>query len=380
MRIAVDVRDLLIAKTGNRTYLEELSRALPEVTDRHKFIFLAPRWKPPAGNTVWHKILGHISLYLWKEVELPWRAWREGCDVVFCTDYIVPLFYAGETIPVFHDAGFWERPQDYNRLWRLLLDVLALPAARRSAATITVSQFSKQRLASLTGISRDRLRVVFEAPKSMSLAPQDLQSSKTTLARYDLVDKPFLLHVGVLEKRKNLPRLVEAFALAKQELAQDYRLVLVGQPGPKRDMDDSLLIKKTIHNLGLEQSVIMTGYISDEELPVFYQNANCYAFPSLYEGFGLPILEAFANDLPLVAANCASLPEIAGDAALFFDPYDIEDMAQQIVCAVNDDTARNRLVEAGRKRIREFSWETAAREIIEIMELVGEPQPINYDA
>jgi glycosyltransferase involved in cell wall biosynthesis len=214
----------------------------------------------------------------------------------------------------------------------------------------------------------------------MSLAPQDQLSSKKTLARYDLVDKPFLLHVGVLEKRKNLPRLVEAFALAKQELAQDYRLVLVGQPGPKRDMDDSLLIKKTIHNLGLEQSVIMTGYISDEELPVFYQNANCYAFPSLYEGFGLPILEAFANDLPLVAANCASLPEIAGDAALFFDPYDIEDMAQQIVCAVNDDTARNRLVEAGRKRIREFSWETAAREIIEIMELVGEPQPINYDA
>ena len=196
------------------------------------------------------------------------------------------------------------------------------------------------------------------------------------LGRYGLTDRQFLLHIGVLEKRKNLPRLVEAFALAKQQLPAGYRLALVGQPGPKQDLDDSRVIKETIQQHGLEASVLMTGYVSDDELPTFYQCASCFVFPSLYEGFGLPMLEAFANDLPLTAANAASIPEIAGDAALFFDPHDVHDMARKIVRVVNEDALRRNLIKAGRRRMKDFSWEKTAQEIIRIMDLVGEPLTI----
>ena len=379
MRIAIDVRDLRIAKTGSRTYLEELCRVLPESTDRHQFIFLTPRWNLPTGNAPWHKIWGHFAFYFWKEIELPWRAWREQCEIVFCTDYVVPLIFPGDTMPVFHGANFWERPQDYNRFWHFLLDVLALPAARRSVVTITVSEFSKRRLVSLTGISPDRLHVVYEAPKSVTLAQHDQSSRENVLDKYGLENRQFLLHVGVLEKRKNLPRLIEAFALAKQQLPPEYSLVLVGQPGPKQNMDDSQLIEDTIQRHGVQDSVVLTGYVSDGELPVFYQRAKCYVFPSLYEGFGLPILEAFANDLPLVAANAASIPEIAGDAALLFDPYNVKDMARQIVRAVNEESLRKNLIEAGRQRMDDFSWGKTAQEIISVMELVVEKRSVEHD-
>ena len=378
MRIAIDVRDLRVAKTGNRTYLEELCRALPVATDKHHFLFLAPHWELPVGSSSWKKILGHLAFYFWKEIELPWRAWHEGCNIVFCTDYVVPLFFPGESVAVFHDAGFWERPQDYNRLWRFLLDLLALPAARRSPATITVSEFSKRRLVSLTGISEDKLHIVYEAPKSATLRGIDRRTSENVLQKYGLEEQKFLLHVGVLEKRKNLPRLIEAFALV-QQLTGDLKLVLVGQAGPKQDMDNSRRIEKTIQHHGLENAVILTGYIPDDELGVFYQSGNCYVFPSLYEGFGLPILEAFANDLPVVAANTASIPEIAADAALLFDPTDTEDMARQIMRVIKEKAVRENLVEAGRRRLKDFSWERTAQEIVTIMEMVAKQQPVHHD-
>lgn len=379
MRVAVDVRDLHIAKTGNKTYLEELCRVLPEVNDEHQFLFLAPRWTIPAGKTAWKKILGHLAFYYWKEIELPWRAWRKKCDLVFCTDYVVPLFFPGDTMPVFHDAGFWERPQDYNRYWRSLLDLLALPAARRSEATLTVSEFSKGRLASLTGIPYENIEVVYEAPKSAVRSQQNLCLVKSVLEKHNLIDTPFLLHVGVLEKRKNLPRLVEAFALATRDLPPGIKLVLVGQAGPKQDMDDTHAIEKMIRKYGLEKSVMLTDYVSDDELLAFYQGATCYVFPSLYEGFGLPILEAFANDLPIVAADQTSIPEIAGDAALLFNPNNTEEMARQIARAVNEDALRQMLIQAGRRRLLDFSWEKTALEIVQIMERVVENRQKDHD-
>ena len=367
MHIAVDTRDLRIARTGNRTYLEELCRVFPTVTDAHQFHFIAPNWQIPSGKSPLHKIIAHLAFYWWKEIELPWHAWRKKCDVIFCTDYVVPLWASAATVPVFHDAGFWERPQDYNRLWRKLLNLLALPAARHAAAVITVSQSARERIASLTGIPLTKLHVVYEAPKHAATTsqPEDWQA---ILARYQLQNKPFMLHVGVMEKRKNLTRLVEAFAQAQPHLLPDYRLVLVGQPGPKIDMDDSTNIHNVIQRHGLAEKVILTGYVDDAALSTFYHQAAFYIFPSLYEGFGLPILEAFANNLPVAAARATSLPEIAGDAAVYFDPLNCTEMAAQIKQLAVESDLRRSLAEKGRQRLKVFTWEKTAQEIINVFE------------
>lgn len=368
LRIAIDTRDLFFARTGTRTYLEELCRALPAATDLHQFQFMAPRRRLPTGDSAAHKMLGHAAFYWWKEIELPWRLWREKSDVVLCSDYVAPLFSTAHTIPVFHGANFWERPQDYNKLWRALLDILGLPAARRAAAVITVSEFSKERLTALTAIPPAKLHVVYEGPKSAAVFKMDCAQRDAILRRYGLEPGSFLLHVGVMEKRKNLVRLVQAYDRARNDLPAGFKLVLVGQAAPKRDMDDSIQIKALIAELGLEKEVLLTGYVADDELPAFYQGASSYVFPSQYEGFGLPILEAYANDLPLTAANSTAVPEIAGEGALFFDPQDTHDMAAQMTRIVNDEELRERLIVAGRARLADFSWDKSAREILAIME------------
>ncbi len=364
MRIAIDTRDLHAARTGHRTYLEEICRAFPQVTNTYEFILLAPHWHLPPGKSALHKILGHLAFYWWKEIELPWRAWRRRCDVIFCTDYVVPLWAQSATVPVFHDAGFWERPQDYNGLWRKLLDFFALPAARRSAAVITVSQSAKARIAHLTHIPPEKLHVVYEGPKQAAIAPPD----KTVLEKHKLMQRPFMLHVGVMEKRKNLPRLVEAFALARPHLPPDMCLVLAGQPGPKLDMDDSAQIQAAIQRHNLADQVILTGYVPDDALSTLYQGACFYVFPSVYEGFGLPILEAFANRLPVLAARATALPEVAGDAALYFDPLDIDDIKAKLVSIANDAGLRRSLVQKGEQRLKDFTWQNTARQLITIFE------------
>ena len=333
---------------------------------------MAPRWRLPEGDSAGHKMLGHAAFYWWKEIELPWRLWREKSDVVLCSDYVVPLFSTAHTIPVFHGANFWERPQDYNRLWRMLLDTLGLPAARRAAAVITVSEFSRERLEALTGIPAEKLHVVYEGPKSTVINELSAGECDAILSQYGLERGLFMLHVGVMEKRKNLVRLIEAVELAKNSLPSGFKLVLVGQDGPKQDMDDSTNIRELISERGLEEDVCLTGYVTDEELGAFYQGARCYVFPSTYEGFGLPILEAFANRLPLVASNMTSIPEVAGNAAVFFDPYDTHDMASQIACVINNEDLRKQLIDAGQDRLTDFSWAKSARDILTIMESLEE--------
>jgi glycosyltransferase involved in cell wall biosynthesis len=180
----------------------------------------------------------------------------------------------------------------------------------------------------------------------------------------------FSLHVGVLEKRKNLPRLVEAFARFSTWIEHPYHLILVGPVGPKRDMDDSASIRATIERLGLEKSVVLVGHVPDHDLPAFYQGATFFVFPSLREGFGIPVLEAFNNDLPVVAADSTAIPEVAGDAALLFEPTDVEAMAQAMLRVATDNDLRASLVRRGRERTRLFSWDRTASRLIDLFEQI----------
>jgi glycosyltransferase involved in cell wall biosynthesis len=370
LRIAIDTRDLQIAKTGTRTYLEEICRAFARAEVDHEFILLQPAKKVVNGKSVWTKIMNHVRFYWWKQVALPWKAYREKCDLVFCTDYVVPYFSSCATVPVFHDAGFWERGDDYNSYWLKLLNLIAVPAALKALAIVTVSESAKARLVKSTGIPAGKIEVVYEAPKQTisgpSLSPAECSE---VLEKYGL-DRctPFILSVGVMEKRKNLPRLVSAFAQVVGQIPADIKLVLVGQAGPKKAMDDSKNIRDIIAQHGIESRVICTGYVPDRELGAFYQSALIYAFPSLYEGFGLPLLEAFANKLPVIAANATSLPEVAGDAAQFFDPFDVEEIGEVIIKVASDENLRAELINRGELRLEEFSWQKTAMQLMEIFE------------
>jgi glycosyltransferase involved in cell wall biosynthesis len=371
MRIAIDTRDLLLARTGARTYLVEVLAALERVAAPHVIVPLAPRRPPPVRRDAASKIREHLAFTWWKQVELPRLAQANRCDVIFCTDFTAPLVAKARPVPVFFDGNFWVTPEHYNRWWRLLIDKTAIPAARRAPAVVTISEFSRQEIAHYTHIPLARIAAIPIAPKTatkVALSPAD---TVRILHGYGLDDgTPFVLHVGVLEKRKNLVRLVEAFDRFRRQVGEPYQLVLVGQPGPRQDMDDSANIQAAVARLGLADCVRLIGHAPDADLPAFYQGAALFVFPSLREGFGMPILEAYSSRLAVAAANSSAIPEVAGDAALLFDPTDVDDMAAAMLQLAQDPALRAELIERGLQRTALYSWERTARELLALFERI----------
>jgi len=365
LTIAVDVRDLRLAKTGTRTYLEELCREFKKMeSDELHFCFLDTSISVYTGQNKLLKYIEHARYQFWKQVVLPLKAFVKGCDIVFCTDNCVPIIHLGyQTIPVFHDAFCFESPGTYGKLWLWLYMKTAVPAARRSRFVITPTEWSKKQIHRYTQIPDEKLLVVYEGPKH--LTPGEAANANTRLNKFALTPKGYLLHVGSMFKRKNIPALIEAFAIVKKN-HPDLKLVLAG-PTPANDFDsDFKLIEGAIEKTNLRDDVILTGYLSDTDLGIIYQNALLYVFPSTNEGFGIPILEAFKNYLPVLVANNTCLPEVGGNAVLQFNPFDVGDIAQKINIVVNDEALRGDMIHKGQERLKHFSWENTAGQLVGI--------------
>ncbi len=354
INICIDVRDLNIAKTGTRTYLDEIKSIFEKDTDpRFRFHFLNNRLPLYTGRNRFLKLIEHIRFFFWKQGILPFKAWLHGADIVLCTDFFVPWIRIGfQTIPVFHDAFFWEYPEHYNRYWRSLFVQTGLATARKSRFIVTPTTYTQKTISKMTGLPIEKLIPIYEAPKS------GLLEYKTPSDWQYLANQPFILHVGTFEKRKNLPTLLQAFKQLKASgKYPDLLLVLVGQQSPKFTIDGFNEMKASLQDPVIASHVHLTGYIPDEQLGWFYAHAAVYVFPSVNEGFGIPILEAMQHKTPVVIANNSCLPEVAGDAAIAVNPYDSAAYAQAIEQILNDTTLRQSLIEKGLERVQQFSWQ-----------------------
>lgn len=365
IRIGVDTRDLRLAKTGKKTALEELCREFRRYPDKDfEFSFFESRVAGYAGTNKWLLMLEHIRFQWWKQVVLPIKAIRNRCDIVFSADYFVPLIQIGfKTVQIYHDAFFYEYPSHYNGYWRFVFKNLAVPAARRSSFVVVPTEYAKERIHHYTRIPKEKLVTVYEGPKTLVVG-QHTQGLPGKLRQ--LENTKYLLHVGVMEKRKNLPALIASFKKLIDEGYSEYKLVLVGESSKKIFSDDYKNVKKAISDNGLEDQVILTGYLPDDELAQVYQHAFIYVFPSVNEGFGIPVLEAFRFGLPVLVANNSCLPEVGGDAVVGFDPYSVEDMSGKIKKLIDDPVLRNGLVQKGHERLNQFSWQKATAQIIDL--------------
>jgi glycosyltransferase involved in cell wall biosynthesis len=361
--VGIDIRDLKLAVTGTKTYLKELIQAFENIADPEiKYVFLDCNLPVYGGESKFLKGMEHIYYFIWKQILLPYNSWRKGCSVLFCTDYFVPLIQPGfKTITVFHDALFFEIPEQYNPVWLKIFKTLAMPGAKKSAHVVVPSNFSKQRLHHFTKIPIEKFVTIYEGPKS--ILEQLLPGEKLKQIIKEINSTPFLLHVGSLDKRKNLPRLIRALKLLKEKGHEHLKLVLVGKASPKIFINNEAEILATIQEQGMQENVIVTGYLEDEELGHLYRNALAYIFPSLYEGFGIPMVEAFQFQVPISAANNSCLPEIGAEAAIYFDPLEETAIANSIELLINDPFLRKTLTEKATKRLELFSWKNAAREL-----------------
>lgn len=308
----------------------------------------------------------HIRQQLWKQVMLPYKAWRNKCDIVYCNDYFAPYIHLNyTTVQLFHDAFFFEYPQYCNRIWLQLFKRIAIPAAKRSAFIITPTEYARQRVQYFTGIPHEKIIAIHQGPKTIPVT-----DSTTPLPEWLPVQQgvPYILHVGVLEKRKNLTSLLKAFHLFQQAGNTSFKLVLAGKGNGKIHSDDTANMMQTIKELQLEQEVIMPGYLPDELLNTVYRHATCYVFPSVNEGFGIPVLEAFQFGIPVMVADNTSLPEVGADAVITFDPYNIEEMAEKMHLLVHDTALQKKLAEKGYQRLKDFSWEKTAATLLSVFE------------
>jgi glycosyltransferase involved in cell wall biosynthesis len=363
LKIGIDIRDLKIAQTGTKTYLEELCKVFKKNNNlRYKFFFFDSILPVYLGNNRLLKLIGHFNYLIWKQISLPLKAWFKGIDILFCTDAVAPYIHLGyKTVPVFHDAFFFETPEHFNKIWLKITTLTAVAAAKRSPIVVTPSLYARQQINFYTQIPLAKMPVIYEGPKSLI--------SNTNYSESDIAAK-YILHVGVMNKRKNIPALIYAFKKLKEKGYTDLKLVLAGKIETKNFTTNYDEIKKAVKDSALENDIIFTGYISDEKLQSLYNKAFMYVFPSLNEGFGIPILEAFNHNLPVLVADNTCLPEIGGEAVVTFNPLNIDDIAAKMQMILDNPELKNSLIKKGQKRLEYFSWEKTAQLLLNEFERI----------
>ncbi len=287
----------------------------------------------------------------WEQFLAPLLLRRSGADLFHGVHSVVPLTCPVPSVVTVHDLAFIRFPGTFRAYNRLYLDLATRLSVRRAARILVVSEHTRREVIGLLGVDPEQVVVTPNAVRA-HFRPPDPAVLEAFRARRGLPER-FVLYVGTLEPRKNLTTLLEAYARVAQRLAAP---LLVG--GGKGWLYDAVF--QRLEALGLREQVRFVGYLEEEELPLWYAAATVFVFPSIYEGFGMPPLEAMACGTPVVASNTSSLPEVVGDAGLTVSPYDPEALAEAIIRVLDDAELRQELRERGLRQARAFSWRMTA--------------------
>jgi glycosyltransferase involved in cell wall biosynthesis len=368
MLIGLEASALHGCKSGVGYYTENLLSSVMSLAPEHKYVLFSNRdmgesWERLGGEVLYRRYLFRVRA-AWMQAMLP-RALREvGPDICHFTNYLAPLYSNCPYIVTIYDMTLFVTPR-LHRFKKLVLDRSLIPrVARRADAIITVSNSAREDIVRLLGVPRRKVKVIPGAVSSDFRPITDQAQLDAVRARYSLT-VPYILYVGTIEPRKNLLRLVRAFAQLKKR-GLPHKLAIVGQQGWHWSP-----IVAEVERLGLKRDVVFTGYVPFEDLPALYSAAEAMAFPSLYEGFGLPVVEAMACGTPVVTSNSSSLAEVADGAALLVNPRSVTQMADALYNINHDPDLRADLSERGLERAAQFTWEQSARATLDLYEQVG---------
>lgn len=300
---------------------------------------------------------------LWEQVAGPVALGRQRIDVAHAPVNVAPLLTRVPTVVTVHDLAFRIYPEQYPAAKRRYLDAMTRRSVRRAARVIAVSENTRQDVIRLYGVPPERVVVVPNGVPS-DLAPVDDRAALQALRDRHGLPEEFILFVGTLQPRKNLVGLLRAFGRLRDRVQAP--LVVVGAPGWQYQP-----IFDEAQALGVADRVVFAGYAAPEELRLWYSAATVFIYPSLYEGFGLPVLEAMACGAPVITSSTSSLPEVVGDAALLVDPTDLDAIAGSLERVLREPQLRRTLRQRGLARAREFGWERTARETVAVYRAVA---------
>jgi glycosyltransferase involved in cell wall biosynthesis len=382
VRIGIDARKL--HDFGIGTYIRNLLRQLARLDHDTEYVLLSrpedqavlsalgPNFRAVAERA------GNYSLS--EQLRIPMALRREKVSLFHAPHYVLPPLTGCRSVVTIHDCIHLMFPQYLpNRLALRYAKASIALAARRADRIMTVSESSKRDIMRFFGTPSDKIEVIYNSYDERFGIEPKAEDIERVRERYQLHD-PFVLYAGNVKPHKNLERLIDAFHLVRNRGLSDLKLVLIGD-----DISKYAALRRAVHRHQLHKYVRFLGYMPEDTLTAMYRLASVFVFPSLYEGFGLPPLEAMASGTPVVTSNLSSLPEVAGDAAILVDPYEPESIADGVYQVLTDRDLSASLRERGLARAHQFSWETSVRRVHHIYESVLHAKlpiaaPVQHDA
>jgi len=369
VRVAIDTRKL--HDFGIGTYIRNLLRHLARLDRESEYVLfcrpedslfaaeLGPNFRSVPDRSAPYSLREQLSL--------PLAAAREHVDVYHAPHYVLPILIRGRRVVTIHDCIHLMFPQYLPyRFAKTYARAMLYSATRRADRIVTVSESSKRDILRFFSVKPEKISVIYNAiDEHFSVPPTD-EAVERVRGRYQLED-PFVLYVGNVKPHKNVERLIDAFGLLRRRGVDGLKLVIIGD-----EISKFQTLRRAVHRHKLHKHVRFLGFVPDDTLSVLYRLAGVFVFPSLYEGFGLPPLEAMACGAPVITSNVSSLPEVVGDAALLVDPYSSEAIAEAIWKVLSDSSLSERLRAKGLARAQDFSWQRSVARTLEIYREVAE--------
>ncbi len=371
MRIGIDATAMPVELYGAGNYIFHLIQTLLRVDTENEYVVFTKSIHTPIFRTFRRAQLVPLSFssrlfrVAWEQTVLPVLVRQHRLDLLHSPHYTMPVWRTCRSVVTFHDMTFYLYPEMHLLSKRLFFGAMISLSARRADALIAISVSTRA----------DTIRLLKTKPEKIFTVPYGIDPSFHSMvdpsalneirARYHLPQK-FILYVGNLEPRKNLPTLLRAFARVIEKDGA-WNLVMAGSRGWK-----DAKVFSTVKELGLADRVSFPGFIPQFDLPVVYSLASVFVYSSLYEGFGLPVLEAMACGVPVITSNISSMPEIVGGAGILVDPHNEVELAEAMQRVLTDRALHDKLARDGRERSKQFSWERTARETLAIYKRVAQ--------
>lgn len=362
MHIGIDARFVQGPNTGVTNYLVNLLRGLSRVDKDNAYtIFMSDsnyNSRIPEGNN-FHIRVNTLPHLIWKNIWLPKEIKRLKVDVMHFPAYTGTFVNVGNNVVTIHDLIHKVNPDWFSHKEILLMDLPVKLAIKKATRIIAVSESTKKDIVKLYKVKPDKITVTLEAADSSFRMINDTSLLRNIREKYS-IDTDFILYVGVLFKRRNIARLFEAFSLLQRNKRIMLKLVIVGPGRGYFDLD------QYIDRYNLKDTVIYLGYVPQKDLPFLYNASLFFVYPSLYEGFGLPVLEAMSCGKAVIGSNVSSLPEVIGDAGILIDPYNIKELSEAMYRLIHDSDSREDFGKKALLRSKLFSWDKMAKETVNI--------------
>jgi glycosyltransferase involved in cell wall biosynthesis len=370
VRIGINALYLLPGKVGgSETYIRSLVQHLLEIDRENTYcifinresIGIFPESDPRVKIVLCPiKATNRPLRILWEQFILPFQVWRHKVDVLLSAGMTSPFFCPAPSVLVIYDLQHVNQPQNFQPLYRFFLKTIIYLSAKTADRIITISEHVKLDIILHYKIRRHNIMVGYLAVDQDQFFPIGSEDIEDIRTKYELPEH-YILYAAALLPHKNHERLLQAFKEIHENMA-GMTLVLTGawETGYDKTM-------RMISSSGLQNKVIMLGWLPFGDIPAIYRGAQLFVYPTLHEGFGLPILEAMASGVPVVCSEIEPLIEVAGDAALFVDPYDHQDIARGISLALHERDVRAKLIQKGLHRVRNFTWEKTAKDTLEFL-------------